>query len=245
MDWGRIALNRRFKVQPLPFGHNRNAMAAQIATEQNRITGANAGGANVVGVFNHAYAAGIDKNTIAFAPIHNFGISGDDAHASPPGRPLHGLDDIPEGFHRQPFFEDEPDAEVEGPRSAHGEIINGAMDGEGADITAGKKQGLDHVGIGGEGDAARGHGQGNGIMVGGVLPGDGEGGGKHFGNELLHQLAAAPVGEENGGVLLDGDGTGEVGSGHEVLENGNYVEDSERREGVRFSWGEWASPRAI
>jgi len=47
------------------------------------------------------------------------------------------------------------------------------------------------------------------------------------------------VGEENGGVLLDGDGTGEVGSGHGVLENGNYVEDSESQEGG------CDSPRAI
>ena len=60
--------------------------------------------------------------------------------------------DPAQGRNRQPLLQYEADAEIERPRSTHGEVVDGAVDGESADVAAGEDEWLHHVGIGGEGD---------------------------------------------------------------------------------------------
>ena len=66
----------------------------------------------------------------------------------------HRGDDPPEQIERKSLLQDEADAEIERLRTAHGEVVDRAVDGERADVAAGKDQRPHHVGIGREGESA-------------------------------------------------------------------------------------------
>ena len=108
----------------------------------------------------------------------------------------HRLHDAPEIVHRQAFLENEADREIQRPRAAHGEIVDRAVDGQLADVAAGKKDRADDVGIGAEGQAVRADGKNRAVVqrleqvVAKLRQHD-------FLDQLLAQLAAAAVGEHD------------------------------------------------
>ncbi len=65
----------------------------------------------------------------------------------------HGYKYAPQIRNRKTFFEDETDGQIEGPRATYAQIVNGAVDGETANVTAGEEDGIDHVRISREGEA--------------------------------------------------------------------------------------------
>ena len=97
---------------------------------------------------------GVDVAAVAVAALDDLGVAGNDLHAGG-GRGIgHGVDDGGELGQRESFFEDEAGAQKLWIGAGDGEIVDGAVHGELADRTAGKKQRLHDEGIGAHGDAA-------------------------------------------------------------------------------------------
>jgi hypothetical protein len=90
------------------------------------------------------------RTDVGLAALDDLGVAGDDLHAGDPRRHAHRRHHPLERRNRQPFFQNEARAEPLRPRPAHGEIVDRAMHGERADVTAGKKQRAHHVRIGRE-----------------------------------------------------------------------------------------------
>ena len=156
---------------------------------------------------NDADAGGGDEDLVALAAVDDLGVAGDELDAGFGGSGAHGLDDAAEIVDRQAFFEDERGGEIERLRAAHREVVDGAVDGETADVAAGKEDRRDDKGVGGEGEARVADGE-HGLIVELVEHGIAEGGQKDFVDEVGGELAAAAMAEHDLLVLVDRDGAG-------------------------------------
>ena len=105
-----------------------------------------------VGRDDGADAGGGDEHAVGLAAIDDLEIAGDDADARGAGRVAHRGDDAAEQCGLEALLEDEGGAEEGRPRPAHREIVDGAVDGEAADVAAGEDERPDDVGIGGHGE---------------------------------------------------------------------------------------------
>ena len=90
-------------------------------------------------------------DAVAVAPIHYFGVAGDNLDAGGTGRGCHGCDNDAQVVDGHSFFEDEAHAEIARLRAAHGEIIDRAVHGQIANIATGKEEWPHHKRIGAEG----------------------------------------------------------------------------------------------
>ena len=91
---------------------------------------------------NDADAGSVYENLVCFTPVNHLCITSDELDTCGIGSRVHRLDDAPEIFHRQTFFQDEPGREIKRPCSAHREIVHRSVNGEFSDIASGKKIGL-------------------------------------------------------------------------------------------------------
>ncbi len=85
---------------------------------------------------------------------------------------------------------------MEGPRSDHGKIVDGAVHSQVADIPAGEKDGIDHIGIGGEGKPVPFMIHNSGV----VLPCEGnagQGGDYELVKKLVGELSTGAVAEKD------------------------------------------------
>ena len=156
------------------------------------------------------------------AAIDDLGVAGDNAHAGRPGGLGHRGHDAAERFHRQTFFEDEARTEVRRLGPGHGQVVDGSIDGQFADVAAGEEEWMDDERVGGEGQPRAG-----GAKYGGVVRRRGgiafqahglqpvglrrsKGRQKKPLNQLAHQPSSAAVRELHGGVVAQGDGTAQV-----------------------------------
>ena len=101
------------------------------------------------------------------------------------------------------LFHDEGGGQEQGTRAAHGEIIDGAVDGQLADIAAGEEERRDHERIRREGQARAAGGE-DGLIVELAQVRVIEGGQKQLVDQLRGQLAAAAMAHDD--VLAIGDG---------------------------------------
>ena len=101
-----------------------------------------------------------------------------------------------QSFEGKAFFDDESGAQIERRGTAHGEIVNRAMDGQRTDIAAGEKQRLDHERIGGESEPRAADFE-NRLVVQAIEHRIGEQGQKHIAQQVRAELAAAAVAEHN------------------------------------------------
>ncbi len=158
---------------------------------------------------------GVDEQAVGLAPIDDLGVAGDQADAGGVGATAHRLDHPAQGRDRQAFFEDEADAQAFGARAAHGEVVDGAVDGERADVAAGKEQRPHDIGIGREGGRAvdRQHG----AVVAAVEFRIVERRANHVVDQAGHRPAAAAVGELDRFAVVRRGRAGQgdlVGAGH-------------------------------
>ena len=211
-------------------------MAAEVAVDEDGVAGLDALGRDFQGVLQDADAGGVDEQAVAFAFINDLGVAGDDLHAGLLRGLLHGGDDLPEGLHGQAFFDDEGGTEIERARAGHRQVVDGAVDGQGTEVAAGEEEGPHDVGIGGEGEALAGDVEHAGVVLG-FEERVAEGGEEELADELVHELAAAAVGEEDVGVVLDGE---RAGGGEGRVEGtwrglGNPKSETRRPRGDRFA----------
>lgn len=127
-------------------------MIAKRAADQQHVSRANLlrSPANTGG--DDADPGGIDKQLIRRPARHHFGIAGHNGDTGFPRGLRHAAHHRFEGGHLQPLFENKPAGEIARQRAAHRHIVRRAADRQLADITAGEKQWIDNVAVGGEGE---------------------------------------------------------------------------------------------
>ena len=93
----------------------------------------------------------IDKNPVRLARLDNLGITSHYLDTCLIGaifqRPNNGFQILI----GKAFFNDHTNRKIERPGSPHGQVVNSAMYGEGTNIAAGEKNGINNKGIGAEG----------------------------------------------------------------------------------------------
>ena len=78
---GGIAFNRALEGQAFAHGHDRHAVPADIAADEDGVAGLHALGGDLLRVFEDADTGGVDEKAVAFALIDDLGVAGDDLHA--------------------------------------------------------------------------------------------------------------------------------------------------------------------
>ena len=187
-------------------------MTAEVAAEEDRIAGANGRRRDREGVFDEPDARGGDVEAVALAAFDDLGVAGDDGDAGGGGGGAHGGDDALQGIGGQTLFENEGGTEPERTGAAHAEIVDGAVDGELADVAAGEKERADDVGIGGEREAGAGGGE-DGAVVLGVEGRMREGGAEEAVDQVLGEGASAAVADGDFRAVSERDRAGREGGG--------------------------------
>lgn len=199
-EGGAVALDGALEGEVGARGHDRHAVAPQVAAEDHGVSRADGRGGDGEVVLDHADAGGGDVEAVAFAALDDFGIAGDDGDAGGGGGVAHGGDDALERGGGETFFEDKAGTEPERAGAAHAEIIDGAVDGELADVAAGEEERTDDVRIRCERETRAAGGE-NGAVVLGVECGVGEGGAEDLVDEVLGESAAATVADGDFGAM--------------------------------------------
>jgi hypothetical protein len=99
---------------------------------------------------HHPDPGSVHVQAVCLVALDNLGIAGRDHHACR-GRGLaHRRGDAPQVGNREPFLDDEAGGEQERSCTRDGQVVDGAVDRELADVAAGEKDRLDHVRVGRE-----------------------------------------------------------------------------------------------
>ena len=114
-------------------------MGGQVAAQQHAIARLNATGTDLRLRVQPADAGGVDEKLIALAALDHLGVAGYDLHT----RFLRSEADrhqyLPEIGHSQAFLQNETQGQVLRYGPAHSQVIDGAVNGQFADVAAGKK----------------------------------------------------------------------------------------------------------
>ncbi|MNG90609.1 hypothetical protein D3C79_495060 [compost metagenome] len=132
-------------------------MAADIPRHQDGVIGLEVAHRDPPALFGQgegADPAGVDEQLVRRPPRHHLGVAADDAGAALGQFGGHGLDDAGEIGVGEALLDDEAAAQVLGPGPHHGEIVDGAGDGQLADVAPLEEERGDGEAVGGEGDGA-------------------------------------------------------------------------------------------
>ena len=140
------------EAEPLAGRHHRDAVAGEIAADDDGVAGTDALRLDRLLGHDPADAGGVDEELVGLAAVDDLEVAGDDLDARRRGRGAHRGDHPPQRLQRKPLLQDEAGAETDRARPAHGEVVDGAVDRERPDVAAGEEERLNDVGVGGEGE---------------------------------------------------------------------------------------------
>ena len=151
--------------------------------------------------------ARVDEDLVAGALPHDLRVPRYDAHAGGAGRFAHRQDDAVQVLDGKPLLADEAHGDVKGPCAAHREVVDGAVNGERADVAARKEERRDHVRVRRE-RQPRALDVDHSLVVEAVEDRVAEGGQEQSFDELRRQHAPAAVAEQDLLVIQDRQRTG-------------------------------------
>ena len=102
-----IAFDHAFEFQVLALRQNGHAVIADVAAEDDFVSGLRAVGGDVDRPFDDANAGGRDEDFVALAAIHHLGVAGDQLHAGFFGGLRSSTRQSGAVLGGQPFFQDE------------------------------------------------------------------------------------------------------------------------------------------
>jgi hypothetical protein len=198
---GGIADHGGLETEPLAHGENGHPVHRDLAADQHHVAGAGARGRNLHAGGDDTDPGRIDEDAVALAAVHHLGVAGDDGDFGRGRRAAHRFHHAAQVGERKPLLQDEARGEVERLGPAHGEVVHGAVHGQGADVAPGEKDGADHEGVVAEGDAPGRKGKDGAVVERreGLVAQRGE---EHRLDELLREPPAAAVRELHGLVRL-------------------------------------------
>ena len=191
VQWRAVGHHHGAEVDSLAHTHDRYAVLADIARDDDVIAWAGLLGSDAHTLGHHTHTGGVDEKTVGTASSDDLGIAGDDADPGLNSRYAHALRDGAEDLHLQALFEDKAGRQPERLGTTAGKVIDGAVDGEVADIAAGKEQWIDDIRIGSQRDSH--HPDVQHRRVTGHPAGGSECGQKEVLDEFLGQDAATAV----------------------------------------------------
>ncbi len=150
---GDVAAHGGLEGQALALADHGDAVVADGPGDDHHVAGLSVAAGDVQARRDEAHPGRVDKEAVRAAAFHHLGIAGDDLHPGLLGRGRHRSDHPAQGLHLQPFLQDKTGGEVQGRGPHHAQVVHCAADGQAANIAAGEKERLDHVGIGSEGQA--------------------------------------------------------------------------------------------
>ena len=172
------------------------AVAADVAGDEDVVAGLGEGAAGLDAFHHFADAGGGDEEVVDLAAARDFGVAGDEVDAGFGGGFGHGGGDGVEVGKGEAFFNLEGAGEVAGAGAHACKVVDGAADGEFADVAAGEAPGAEDEAVGGHGDAGAFDGEDGGVVGGEV------GAFEVFGEEVMDEgggfAAASAVGEGDG-----------------------------------------------
>jgi len=148
---GGVRADVGLDVQLAAGQHDRYPVIADRPGDDDGVARPRPGHAQGSVALDEAHPGGADVAAVGLALLHHLGVAGD--HADPGRRRgvAHGRCDPGEVGDGKAFLQDEAGRQVQRRGAGHGQVIDGAVDREVADVAARKEQRRDHVGIGGEG----------------------------------------------------------------------------------------------
>ncbi len=155
-DARAVALDDGLEAERVARRHDCDAVPADVAAEDDGVARAHTRGQDGCARDDAAQARGIDEETVRVAAVHDLGIARHEPHAGRIGRRAHRFEEAPQHRERQALLDDEPDGETQRPRPAHGKIVDRAVHGQRADVSAREHERTDDVGVGRERDRTAG-----------------------------------------------------------------------------------------
>jgi hypothetical protein len=153
------SLDIRLEIEPARLGHDRHAMIAQCARDQDPVAGPDIARAMATPsrtipkpVVEMKTPSPLPRSTTLVSPVT---IS----HAGRFRGLGHRTGDPVQIGQRQAFFEDEADRQREGLGPAHGHVVDRAVHRKRADVAAGEEERRDDEPVGGDREPARGQGR--------------------------------------------------------------------------------------
>ena len=202
VEWRAVALDGAFEFEALALAHDRHAVVADVATENDLVAGTGTIGRDADVVLDDTDAGCGDEDLVAFAAVDDLGVAGDELYAGLGGRGTHGFDYPPQIVHRKTFFEDERGREIQRAGSAHRQVVYCSVNGEPANVAAGKEDRCDNEGVGGECEPRSADGE-HGLIVELIENGIVKGREEDLVDQVGGELAAATVSEDDLFVVED------------------------------------------
>ena len=162
-----VAFDVALEGQPGAGGHDRHPVIGEKAGEEHRVSGVGQAGTELQPVGHHAHPGGGDEDLVRLAPGHDLGVAGDHRHPALARGRGNGIGEPFQVGQGKAFLQDQGQAQGEGGCALHGQVVDGPEHRELADIAAGKEDRVDHVAVGGEGEAAGRHGQHRAVLEAG------------------------------------------------------------------------------
>src|ERR1039458_6145595 len=148
---GTVALNLSLEFQPLALRQNRDAVIADRTAQEHLVPGTSTVGGKVDSFWHNSDSGRVDEQPVALAFLDDLGIASYNLHARFRRRSAQRIHHASKFVHREALFDDEGGAQKQRRGAAHRQIVHRAVNGEGADVAAGKEQWLHYEGIGGDG----------------------------------------------------------------------------------------------
>ncbi len=141
MQGGGIGADLGAEAQVLALGHHRHPVVAEGAAEQDGIAGPGPVPRDVDALRHHPQAGGGDEEAVRLAPLHHLGVTRHHRDAGLVGGPGHALHHPGQVGQGEAFLQDEARRQVEGAGAGHGDVIDGAVDGQAAYVATGEEEG--------------------------------------------------------------------------------------------------------
>jgi hypothetical protein len=123
------------------------------AAQDHEIPGAGTRGGDLLAVRHHSHAARRDETPVGLASINHLGVTGNQEDSCPLGGHAHRFHDAAELRERKPLLENESRAQIQGPGSRHGEVVDRSIDREHPNVPAREEERSHHVSVGREGQS--------------------------------------------------------------------------------------------
>ena len=145
-----VALEVGLELEVAAGDEHGHPVVGEGAGDEHAVAGKHSPGAELDALGDEADPGCRDVDPVALAALDDLRVARGDHDAGPSRGGSHRCGDPPQVRDGEALLDDEAGREGEWPRARHGEVVDGAVDGELADVSAGEEERLDDVGIGRE-----------------------------------------------------------------------------------------------
>ena len=143
----RVRSDLHFEPESLPDAHDRHAVQADRAREDDGVAGSRVVGGKIDALRQHADPRGVDEDAVRRSPPDDLRVAGDDRDAGGVRGMGGGLRDAAQLVEGEPLLDDVRERQRDRPGAHHREVVDRAVDRELADIATGEFERRDDEGV--------------------------------------------------------------------------------------------------